>query len=259
MAFGFALGGPWGAAIGGAVAVLSSFGGQSAAAAAAQKELDSAGKRVADTLDAQTGALTDLTRATAAKELADAGVLRAAKDMGISLESTLDAALGNEDALKKVTTASEAWADARARSGDYTEKEEGALKLFRNGIGATTEAIEEQRKKTGEVKEATGGLGDEFDGVGASAKEAADEVKGLTDALDLMLDPLLSQDAAMVEWKRSIQSLTTDLRENGGGLDSNTKQGQRTAMPFVIAFRRLRTPHRQTLTRAAVKTSSPLS
>jgi len=40
-----------------------------------------------------------------------------------------------------------------------------------------------------------------------------------------LLDPLLDQDEAMVNWRRSIASLTEDLAENGGGLDENTDKG----------------------------------
>lgn len=225
VALGFAVAGPWGAALAGGVSLLSAFGGQSASAAAQQKKLDSAGASVASTLDAQTGALTDLTRATAAKELADAGVLDAAKQMGISLKTTLDAALGNADALKQVTDASEAWANASAKSGDYTEKEEAALNLFRDGVGATTEAIEEQRKKTGQVAEATGGLSSEFDTVGVEARDAAAEVQSLSDALDDLLNPLLSQDQATVAWRQSLMSLNEDLSKQGRSLDLNTKAG----------------------------------
>lgn len=225
-AFGFAVGGPIGAALAAGVSILSSFGNQTAAAAQAQEKFQTAGKRVADTLDAQTGALTDLTRATAGKELADAGVLQSAKAMGISLEDTLNAALGGEDALKRVTAASESWADSLARSGDYTEDQEGTLQLFREGVGATSDAIADQRTEMGLVKEATGGMSSEISAAGGAAEAATDQIEGLSDALDGLLDPLLSQDQAMVEWKRSIQSLTKDLLENGGGLDSNTKAGQ---------------------------------
>lgn len=169
LAAGFAVGGPWGAAIGGAVSVLAVFSSQSASAAAAQDLLDSAGKRVADTLNQQTGALTANSRAVAAKELADSGALAAAKAMKIPLADVLSASLGNAAAIKSVTAASEAWANAQAKNGTYTEKQEGQLVDLRNAIGATSRSIADQRKKILQVNEAMTGL----DGKKATVKVTA--------------------------------------------------------------------------------------
>lgn len=142
---GFAIAGPWGAAIGGGGRLLGEFASASQEAANAQLALDSAGKEVAATLDRQTGAITALTKATAAKKLADQGVLKIAREMGISQADVLDATLGNERALKKVTKASEEWADALVRSGDYTEDEEAKLRAFQDSIGATADAIGKEK------------------------------------------------------------------------------------------------------------------
>jgi len=178
--------GPWGTVVGAASGLLQTFGAESKNAARQQAALEAAAKQVAETLDEQNGALTELTRSTAAKKLADSGVLDAAKAMGISLKDTLDAALGNSAALEKVTLASEKWADAQAAAGTYTEKSEAQLATFREAVGATATAIDEQRKSIWLVNEAL----EETDGKGArvwvkaDTKQAKDAIASIRRTLE---------------------------------------------------------------------------
>src|SRR5690606_20191258 len=46
------------------------------------------------------------------------------------------------------------------------------------------------------------------------------------DALDALLGVALDQDEATVAWKRSIQSLTSELKGGTDALNANTKKGQ---------------------------------
>lgn len=156
MATGFAVAGPWGAAIGGAASVLALFAGKSRSAAAAQDRLDLAGKRVAATLNQQTGAITANTRAVAAKELADEGAFSAANKMGIPLRDVLNASLGNEGAIKRVSAATEAWSTRLIKSGDYTEKQEAHLRTLTKAVSEASGSIAEQRVKIAQTNEALG-------------------------------------------------------------------------------------------------------
>lgn len=171
IATGFAVAGPWGAAIGAGASVLSLFASRSRSAAAAQDRLDSAGKRVAATLNQQTGAITANTRAIAAKELADSGALSAASKMGISLKDALDASLGNEGAMKRVATATEAWSTRLIKSGDYTEKQEAQLRLLTKQIGATSSSLAEQRVKIAQTNEALGKAESASKGAGKAIRD----------------------------------------------------------------------------------------
>ena len=56
------------------------------------------------TLDDQTGAITGNTRAYVANQLAQSGLAQKAKDLGLSLSTVTDAALGNDTALKSLVT-----------------------------------------------------------------------------------------------------------------------------------------------------------
>lgn len=204
-AIGFAAGGPWGAAAGFAIGTFSALTSGGADTEAAMANLTA-------TLDSQTGAITENTAQWIAKGLASGGAADALASLGISLADATDAALGNEEAMKRVKAATEdaGLVGEAVRKG--IEGQRDAILAGKEANIAATEAVEGST-------EATAALG-------VAATDAATEVKELSDSLDSLLDPLLSQDAAMVEWKRSIQSLTADLVKNGGGLDSNTKQGQ---------------------------------
>lgn len=86
------LAGPWGLAVGGAAALLSGIFLDNMAAA--KKKVDD----YTDSLDENTGAITDNTRATALQALQDSGAIKAAKAVGVSPKMAVDAALGDKAA-----------------------------------------------------------------------------------------------------------------------------------------------------------------
>ncbi len=158
IAVGFATGGPWGAAIGAGTAVLGLFGQKSQAAADAQRHLDSAGQAVADTLDRQTGAMTAVTRATAVKQLADTGALKAAAAMGINLKDVTNAALGNQGALNRVNAGMKAYGES-LHGFDASREGVANLKLLNGAIGSTSKKLDEERSKIYLTNSALGKLG----------------------------------------------------------------------------------------------------
>ena len=95
--------------------VTAAIGLWAAANAAAQQKVEDHKSRVAglkDALNQTTGALTDAARAQVEKNLADTRAAVLAEEMGIAYEDVQQAALGNEDALRRVTDAMQAHADA---------------------------------------------------------------------------------------------------------------------------------------------------
>lgn len=146
-ATGFAVGGPWGAAIGGGVGLLSALTSSTKTATRAQSKFGNGADSVAETLDRQTGALTKLTRATVAKELADKGVYDAARIAGISIKDVTNAALGNVDAQGRVN-------DALSTGAKGNKNMSANAVLLRDAIGDTTKAIEKERKSIDQVREA---------------------------------------------------------------------------------------------------------
>lgn len=169
VAAGFAVGGPWGAAIGGGAGLLSVFASRSSSAAAAQREFDTAGKAVAATLNQQTGALSAATRATAAKQLADTGAFTAASKIGVAYRDVLDAALGNEAAMKRVDAATKAYVISQNTSQSSMLAAARTASKLGSSVHSTTNEIEAERKKIGQVNAAMNSL----DGVTATVKVTA--------------------------------------------------------------------------------------
>jgi hypothetical protein len=99
--------GPWGLAIAGGAAALGVF-------AAAQATAKQRSDELRDSLDKETGATTELSRARIFQTLQQRGAVDAAKLLGVSLRDLTDAAMGNSDAQAAVNAQLEA---ARARYG----------------------------------------------------------------------------------------------------------------------------------------------
>lgn len=115
-AAGFAVGGPWGAAIGGAGGLVYSLGTKFGHARAeaekayaeiqmldpiAQAEAELSDLR--DTLDQVTGAFTGATRAAVLQKLAEAGLLDTGAKYGLTQRQMVDGAIGHKNALAALT------------------------------------------------------------------------------------------------------------------------------------------------------------
>lgn len=91
--------GAWGLAIAGAVAAIGYF-------IIENRKKKEAIEEVRQTLDEETAALTDNTRAWAARTAEDAGALEWAEKLGLASGTVTEAMLGNADAIDKVREAS---------------------------------------------------------------------------------------------------------------------------------------------------------
>lgn len=99
---GFGVGGPWGAAIGGGVGLLTGLG---KAFVFSGDSADGANPQIAsyiDTLSGLTGAATKATRQLAAQTLEEAGLLKDAQRFGIKGGDLVDAIIGPPDKLAAV-------------------------------------------------------------------------------------------------------------------------------------------------------------
>ena len=107
MAMGFAVGGPWGSAIGGAIMLVAGFASENKKA---REEIEA----MASSLDQATGKMTAATRQRAVDDLSKPmfkgmfgasdsdSPLEAAKKMGIETKTLVDAALGDARALAEI-------------------------------------------------------------------------------------------------------------------------------------------------------------
>ncbi len=178
------LGGPWGAAVGGAVGLMMdlSSGNQEAAAAVADLKA---------TLDQQSGAVTQNTQAWAANKLLDDGVLEAAESLGLSLADVTSAALGNEAALTRVNaaldeyggTVSGSTAGRGAAVTGYNDQAAAASKVG-DAISFLSGGLRDAQGEIKQTSEAMGGTADQFN-KGASA---ADQFRQSVDRAFAFLD-----------------------------------------------------------------------
>lgn len=102
---GFAVGGPIGAAIGGAAGLLLDLTTNTNKAAEAAKRSVGDWTSAASAIDLYSGALTEAYRAEVVKTLADSKAFEAAEQLGISRQTLVDAAMGERDALVTISQA----------------------------------------------------------------------------------------------------------------------------------------------------------
>ena len=102
---GGALGGPVGVGLAAVSIGVGLWAQKHAETAQAAQEYASYVNQIADSLDRETGALTEATRAVVVNKLEKDGMLQQAREYGIALDVVTDASLGNADAQSKVRTA----------------------------------------------------------------------------------------------------------------------------------------------------------
>lgn len=101
-AVGFSVGGPWGAAVGGAIGLLKGYSDQVHASYEAVKASIQFNKDYADSFDQVTGAITRATRQTAFGNLQNSGALEVSRMIGIPDRAMVAAATGDVEALERI-------------------------------------------------------------------------------------------------------------------------------------------------------------
>ena len=217
---GLMLGGPWGAAIGGGIGALLDFKAANSGSAEAASEF-------AASLDQQTGALTENSRAWAVKKLLDAGALADAKTLGLNLADVTDAVLGQGDALDVLVPKLQALADAKVdrdldagRGGDSAGAAEGAKEaerllgvmeelglVVKNGRGEFQLTAAAMGEMGGKAKESSKSVAE----LGHEALAAADNANQLAAALEGLLTPGLNLSAAWDAMREGLRNLDDDL------------------------------------------------
>lgn len=214
--------GPWGLALGAGALVLGAFVNHQIDARQRVDEL-------ADSLDAQTGAVTDSTRAAVVRRLQDEGVLDTARRLGVGLDTVTDAALGSAGAQRELARAQEAaeardlvtFQDVLATSmdelGGKTLTLQGNLDRMSVGARNTGAAFGDLRAKLTDYAEQTGtaqerirqqaeAMGENTaatDTAAAAAAGLAAGTAGLAGAVDATAASLGISKEAMEEWSNS--------------------------------------------------------
>ncbi|MGW6913705.1 phage tail tape measure protein [Kitasatospora sp. NPDC054939] len=234
--------GPWGAALGVAVAALTVFG---LATADAKEETQS----LTEAVKADSNAIGANTRAWVAHKLETDGVLKASKELGISTSTLTDAILGNADAAARVRAELEpmrveavAAAQAAAEAGGGQDKwaqaltkVDGALGGLNAQINGAVEAAKREAEAAGGAAGSTGKLGS---AAATTAEELADtrtEAEKLSEALDNLNGANISAARAAINMQSSLTELRDAVKENGTSLDITTEKGREVKAAMLDA------------------------
>jgi TP901 family phage tail tape measure protein len=241
---GSLLAGPVGIALAAAVTAFGIFAAKQADAKRRVQELT-------ETLDRQTGAITEDTRVKVFNELQTSGMADAAQRLGINLADLTDAALGEAEALALVNRVIAENADkSKVPQAQGKEEARAALQRVKDAI-ALKEALERQsgavsdsREKWQQQKEAVGGadeaarqvepsvrqLGETLGVSGQQAEDASKAVDELSKELDTLFNTLFgveeAEDATAEAFQRVIDTVkqaTGEHDKHAKSLDGNSK------------------------------------
>lgn len=214
----------------GAVAVLAIglgiFAQKQAEAQARTDELTAA-------LQASNGALDENVRKTVAKQLQDKGAFDAARELKVSVEDVTSAALGNEDALGKVSKRLEELDKGNKGVGSSSTILAERVQSVRNAIGDMSGAVSDSKEKLAEQAEAQGVAADGADthstalaALEGKAAATEDAVEGLADAIRGFGSAELDVRAATRELEAAFDDMAASIEANGDTLDVTTEAGR---------------------------------
>jgi hypothetical protein len=184
-AIGFAVGGPWGAAIGAGVGALQALTRETGKTKEAQNQLKAVAQQVADSLNQETGAITRATREIAAKALADSGAADVASRIGVALGTVTRAATGNKDAIATVQGQIDAYLKKVAESGGNVEAAWKSLSPLTDNVNFFSDSIVNAQNKIAETNAFLHGA--DFATPFVSAQAAAESLaQGMTPVNELM-------------------------------------------------------------------------
>lgn len=203
--------GPWGTAVGGGIGLLLDFKARQEAAAQSAEEFR-------ETLDAQTGAITQSTRELALNKLQQADWLDSAREAGITANELARAVLYGGDAYELAAAKID---DAAGFTDIFTRDAEDLKSKLRDMHGEVRQGAADWEYLAPVLDEAGGSA----DGLATALGHAAWESNQLVDA-QRRLQGFLSRRGAWRAWQASIDEARKSLKDNGKTLDENTAKGR---------------------------------
>ncbi|GAB2805332.1 tape measure protein [Leucobacter albus] len=183
--------GPWGIALAAAAAVVTVLAIENA-------KLSSQARELSETLDESTGAITANSKAWAANQLQQDGVLSAAKRLGISASDMTEAWLGNADAVEKVTDRISRFyndTDFRLENIEGNDRWFKDLGVLNGALDGSNKVLSEAKVRhnelaeaTAETDEATGAAAGSVDRASASFADASSQSQELEASLRALLE-----------------------------------------------------------------------
>ncbi|MGW2540731.1 phage tail tape measure protein [Kitasatospora sp. NPDC001574] len=226
--------GPWGAAIGVAVAALTVFG-------LSTKDAKEETQQLTEAVKADGNAIGAATKAWVAHKLETDGVLKAAKVLGLNTADLTEAILGNGAALERVNghlasfrTASKDTTNVQLAAVGLTkdwdkslDKVDGSLGSLTGKVNDSVAAAKREAEATNAAASGTAKLGEAAQ---VTAKDLADtrsEAEKLTDALNSLNGANISSMQAAIRVEESFAGLRKEVKDSGNELDITTEKGRK--------------------------------
>jgi len=217
------LGGPWGIAIALAVGALGMFIDRQVQTAANAQAFT-------DTLDTQTGAITDATRAMVANRLQTEGAYDAALKAGVGQEELTDAILKGGDALDNVKA---------KLGGGFSEEFAATMGLVLTPTQKAANSVNELSTELGRGKdgfknitEAGVEAAETGEYVAGTYDETATAVEGLTLNVNELIDALnkangvqISAEEAAIRYAEQLREISAAGKESNAGISLSTAEG----------------------------------
>lgn len=237
-AVGAAIGGlgPLGLALTGAGIVAGIF-------AARKREAKQRVDEFTDAINKDTGALGTNVQALAAQRLEQSGALKAANDLGLSVNTVTQAALGNAQAQRIVsevmhdrTTVSAASAQAMDYDAVQLAKNRGAAAVLDGALGDLTGQIRSAKESADRQAAAVGGSTTALGANTTAANVASSAIGGLNAKLAAHIQHATDATRSEYDFRDSLNAMTTSVQANGRSLDVNTTAGRNNRRAILDAM-----------------------
>lgn len=226
---GLFMAGPWGLAIGAGVAILGAFAAKSGAAAEEQQQMAAAAKEVAQIIAEQNGVVNESVIAAEAKQLADDGVLKMAKDLGIEGGKVTDAVLGQGDAYDQLVKQLSAKAEINGGELNDEGKLLAAIVGKKEALDLANEATRDGKDAAEGATKANKGHAQSQEQIKKAAEEAADALQSMIKELDRLNGTTLSTREAQRQLADAVAAVDGAIKDNGTTLDQHTQKGRDNA------------------------------
>lgn len=223
-----AFGGPVGLAVAGLTVAIGMY-------AQGQQEAAAFTAALTATLNEQTGALTQSSRAAVAKQLQDKGVFDDARDLGISLDTVTQAAMGNAEAMSELAHKS-GEVSSDALNNNLIPSLDSNFRKMQNVESvtkSTAEQVEASKSawdnQSSAVDSSTDSQDDNAASTAAATSAIDDQTSALQDLVKAQSDAAgiaLSLSDAQIGYQKSLDDATASIEKNGRTLDINTEAGR---------------------------------
>ena len=234
------MGGPLGLAFAGASIAAGVWAKHQQDSAQKVAQHKQAVAQLTGTLDQSTGAFTAATRAQAAKDLSDKGLLESSKRYGLALSDVTDAYLGQPGAIERVNAALDSQ-NERYKSANSYYNEHGRLvevndkknRSFKDSLNEVAgsgkdaqRALQLQNEAMKQTSSAATPAKTAVQQLAEAQKKSEGASKAMVDALQKVNNAFLELRGGERGYEAAIDDATKALKENGLTLDIHTEKGR---------------------------------